>query len=234
MPRLNYIDRPPRLQPELPTGEYNIPAPPQFQENGNQVLIQASLPLVTIIGYIAIATFGQSRNMLMMIPMVLSVVASTMLAIYTNQSVSKKRKAIEAAYKQRISELHKEMQSYHEMQRIYYNYNYPNPEMTLEIAKDLNRPAEERIEDSRGGSRLWERHPDDVDFARIRLGTGTLPSTVIYKAPQMQEFGDDTLTREATRLAETSRYVTDVPVTIPLRQADKKDDEAPGETADQN
>ena len=41
------------------------------------LLIQASLPLVTIIGYIAIASFGQSRNMLMMIPMVLSVVAST-------------------------------------------------------------------------------------------------------------------------------------------------------------
>ncbi len=231
MPRLNYIDRPPRLQPELPTGEYNIPAPPQFQESGNQVLIQASLPLVTIIGYIAIATFGQSRNMLMMIPMVLSVVASTLLAVYTNQTVSKKRKAIEAAYKQRISELYKEVQSFHEMQRIYYNYNYPNPEMTLEIARDLSRPAEERIEDSRGGSRLWERHPDDVDFARIRLGTGTLPSTVIYKAPQMQEFGDDTLTRDATRLAETSLFVTDVPVTIPLRQGDKKDDEAPGETA---
>ena len=221
MPRQNYIDRPPRLQPELPTGEYTIPTPPQFQDSGNQMLIQASLPIVTIIGYIVIATFGQSTNMLMMIPMALSVVASTFLAIYTNQNNQKKRKATEAAYQQRISELHKEMQSYHEMQRIFYNYNYPNPEMTLEIAKDINRSSEERIEDSRGGSRLWERHPEDVDFARIRLGTGTLPSTVIYKLGQTNQFGDDMLVRDASRLAESSLYVTDVPVTIPLRQGQK-------------
>lgn len=231
MPKQNYIDRPPRLQPELPTGEYNIPTPPQFQDSGNQMLIQASLPIVTIIGYIVVASFGQSSNMLMMIPMGLSVVASTFLAIYTNQNNQKKRKATEAAYQQRISELHKEMQSYHEMQRIFYNYNYPNPEMTLEIAKDISRPSEERIEDSRGGSRLWERHPDDVDFARIRLGTGTLPSTVVYKLAQTNQFGDDKLIRDAARLAESSLYVTDVPVTIPLRQGQKDEVADPTEAA---
>ena len=39
----------------------------------------------------------------------------------------KQREEAEAAYKRRISELRRKMESEHEQQRIYYFYNYPDP-----------------------------------------------------------------------------------------------------------
>ena len=58
-----FIDRPPRIQPELPFDEIEIPSPPEKEEGGYSQLIQVSLPLLTIIGYVLIATLGGSgRN----------------------------------------------------------------------------------------------------------------------------------------------------------------------------
>ena len=45
-----YIDRPPRIQPELPEGKREIPQPPSLNIPAYDVLIQSALPLVTIIG----------------------------------------------------------------------------------------------------------------------------------------------------------------------------------------
>ena len=44
------IDRPPRIQPELPFDEIEIPGPPEKDEAGWARLIQVGLPLLTIIG----------------------------------------------------------------------------------------------------------------------------------------------------------------------------------------
>ena len=78
-----YIDRPPRIQPELPSAEIKIPAPPEKENAGMSRLIQVALPLLTIIGYILISTVGgQGRSPLMMLSMALSVVASTFFSIY--------------------------------------------------------------------------------------------------------------------------------------------------------
>src|SRR5688572_19376560 len=78
---VQYIDRPPRIQPELPTEEREIPAPPDTEEKGGRFPVQALLPLVTIIGYVLISATGQGRNLMLMIPMGLSVVASTVFAV---------------------------------------------------------------------------------------------------------------------------------------------------------
>ena len=49
-----YIDRPPRIQPELPSDEIEIPPPPEKENTGMSRLIQVALPLLTIVGYILI------------------------------------------------------------------------------------------------------------------------------------------------------------------------------------
>ena len=49
---LEYIDRPPRVQPELTTGEVKIPKPPEPKEGGLQAFLSLLLPLITIFGFI--------------------------------------------------------------------------------------------------------------------------------------------------------------------------------------
>ena len=168
-----YIDRPPRVEPQIPAGTFNIPNPPDNEQNFGQLLQQAFLPMIMILGYILASVFGQSRNMLMMIPMMLSVIATVALAIYTNVQERKQREAAEAAYKRRISELRRKMESEHEQQRIYYFYNHPDPEKTLGMAADLDRESNIREEEVRSGTRLWERRPKDHDFMYLRLGIST-------------------------------------------------------------
>jgi len=210
-----FIDRPPRIEPELPSGSFEIPNPPDKPDSAGQMLQQAFLPMVMIMGYVITSMFGGGRNMLMMIPMALSVVATIALAIYTNIQEKKETEAADAAYKRRIGELRRKMESEHEQQRIYYFYNYPNPEKTLGIASDLDRPVDMRMEEIRSGTRLWERRPKDHDFLYLRLGIGTRQSTVVYKV-SANEKPDNPLMREATRLAEDSRLLYGVPVTIPI------------------
>ena len=47
------INRPPRIQPDLPQEEVEIPPPPVEDQQG-QPLIQTFLPLITIIGYVIV------------------------------------------------------------------------------------------------------------------------------------------------------------------------------------
>jgi len=210
-----FIDYPPRIEPQLPSGTFTIPNPPDTKVDFKQMLQQAALPMVMIMGYILASFFGKGSNMLMMIPMFLSVIATISLAVYSNIEDRKQIQEAEAAYKRRISELRRKMESEQEQQRIYYYTNYPNPEKTLGIANDINQPPTSRDEEIRSGTRLWERRPKDHDFMYLRLGISARQSTVIYKISD-NEKTESPLMREATRLAEDSRLLYDVPVTIPF------------------
>ncbi|MCB2179505.1 hypothetical protein KQH54_00115 [bacterium] len=213
-----YIDRPPRIEPELPSGNFTIPNPPDMEDNPGQVLSQAFLPMMMIFGYILVSLLGQGRNLTMMIPMLLSVVGSVSLAVYSYTQDKKKREEAEAAYRRRISELRRKMESEQEQQRIYYFHNYPEPDKNLDIAADLHRTDDARKEEIRSGTRLWERRPTDHDFMHLRLGLSSRQSTVTYKISQSEK-PENSLMLDAMRLAEDSRLLFDVPVTIPLYQA---------------
>lgn len=210
-----YIDRPPRVEPALPSGSYPIPTPPETEINAGRLLQEAFMPLIMIMGYVIAAMFGGGRNMTMMIPMMLSMGVAVGLSIYTHFQERKNLDEAKAAYIRRISELRRKMESEHEQQRIYYYYNYPEPEKTLGIAADVDRPTDAQEEDIRSHTRLWERRPQDHDFLYLRLGISTRESTVIYKISENEKV-ESPLMREATRLAEDSRLLYNVPVTIPI------------------
>ena len=212
-----YIDRPPRIEPELPSGVNSIPNPPDVEDNPGDMLAQAFLPVVMVFGYIVVAMMGQSRNLLVMVPMILSIVASIGLVFYTRSRETKKRRELASMYLRRLSELRRKMESEHQQQRIYFYYNYPNPETTLGIANDLERLPNERQEEIRSGTRLWERRPTDHDFLHLRLGISTQPSTVIYKASDTEKTNSP-LNQEAIRLANDSQLIRNVPVTVSVFQ----------------
>ncbi len=223
-----FTNRPPRIQPELPVEDVIIPNPPA-SESGSQSLIQVALPMITIIGYVIVSASGQGRSMILLIPMGLSVVASTAVAIWSFIKTSREDRERRRAYAQRLAEMRKDMTTAHDIQRAFYLTNYPDPDTVLQIAGDRSS--------KRFGLRLWERRTFDGDFGAVRLGIGTRPSTVLYKLQAVTDGEEDPQLKDALKLQEDSRYVRDVPVTIPLRrfmtgemEAPKDDEkEVPGE-----
>ena len=204
-----FTNRPPRIQPELPYGEVTIPQPPASETSGRQQLIQVALPLITIIGYVIVSASGQGRSMLLLIPMGMSVVASTTVALLAFIRNSRLEAEKKRAYQLRLIELRKEMIASHDIQRGFYLHNYPEPEIVLQIAADRENKV--------NGLRLWERRTTDSDFGAVRLGIGTRPSTVRYALTAGSPAEDDPQLKDALKLQEDSRFVSDVPITIPLR-----------------
>ncbi|GIK27743.1 MAG: hypothetical protein IT298_10415 [Chloroflexi bacterium] len=205
------INRPPRIQPDLPQAEFEVPPPPEL-ELGNITLIQSFLPLITIIGYVIVSATGSGRNLALIIPMGLSVVASSGLAFWTYIRETREQQRQRESYEARLATLRREMEGYHDQQRTFYYYNYPNMERVLAIAENQERGTK----DNRSGTRLWERRTTDPDFGAVRLGVGTQPSTVKYTF-QAEANNEDPMMYAAMKLAEDSLNVTDIPVAIPLR-----------------
>lgn len=201
-----YLDRPPRIQPELPTGTVEIPEPPR--EDNAPPPWQLAVPLVTILAYVLLSLGGGGTNIAFLLPMALTVIISTGIAVYNTLSAIQRRRRARADYLRRLIALRREMVASHQRQRAYYEYNYPPIEVTLDIRGER---------DNRGGSRLWERRPDDGDFGEVRIGIGTRPSTVAYTLGGEGD-GASPLLRDAERLQSDSRYLDNAPITLPLYQ----------------
>lgn len=205
----HYVDRPPRIQPELPTGKVDIPPPPKRNDN-QQPLWQAAVPIITILGYVLVSGSGSGSNLLFVIPMALSVFISTGITLYNAAAAWRTQRAKEVTYRRRLIELRREMVAAHGRQRTFYEYNYPAPSVVLELRGDSL--------DNRSGPRLWERRSSDEDFGVVRLGRGARKSTVNYVVAKQGDNDENPLQPEAERLEQDSQYVTDVPITVPLYQ----------------
>ena len=226
MPKPLVIDRPPRIQPELPFDEVEIPSPPDKGQSGWEQLAQMALPLVTILAFVFLAGGGGGRSALMIIPMGLAVVASAGLGIFTY--LRQKRIAAEAlrAYEERLVELNKQMHVYHDMQRRFYHFNYPDIQNIFRLVKSARTEVEKADRTLRADTRLWERRTSDEDFGVIRLGIGALPSTVVFRFNKSDDLNDPQV-RQALKLEQDARFVDDIPVIISLRKPFENDQ--PGE-----
>jgi type VII secretion EssC-like protein len=172
-------------------------------------LAQLALPLITIIGYILVSGAGGrgGGGILFVLPMALSIVASAALAFYTFRRNRKIDLEKQAAYARKLFEMRNDMVASHDKQRYFYLYNHPDPDEAIRLAGGR---------DGGPDTRLWERRTSDKDFGTIRIGIGSKPSTVIYKASGGQNADAEQL-EEVNKLAADSRIVTDIPITIPLR-----------------
>jgi len=211
------IDRPPRIQPKLPVETIEIPTPPQPGPSALAQLLQMGLPLVTMLAFVFMMVFSGARSTpWMVLPMVLMVLSSAGIAIYSYVKEKRDRAAAEAAYQARLIEMNRDMHNYHDQQRRFYVYNYPDRPALARIVRDARWEMDKNKRTLRGNTRLWERRTTDDDFGVLRLGMGTLPSTVTYVL-KSTELHDDPLTRAALKLQEDSRFVAHIPVIISLR-----------------
>lgn len=189
-------------------------------------MAQVALPMVTVVGFLLVAVFSSGRGggaAMFILPMFFAIIATAAFSWYMHKREEARLARQRAAYRERLLEMRREMTDQHELQRLFYHYNYPDNDTILRAAEDIHREPDRQEVSIRSGSRLWERRPDDEDFGFIRLGIGTLPSTTIYQFSSPENFDDD-LTREAMRLDTDSRFVTDAPVAVALRPFPKKEE----------
>ena len=113
-----YIERPPRIQPELPRREVDIPTPPAIDRSGVGELIQMALPLLTVVGFVMVAVMGGSgASPLMVLPMSLTVLAATGYAIYSFRRERRQRQAERAAYVEQLTTMRRDMVAAQRAQR---------------------------------------------------------------------------------------------------------------------
>ena len=204
---VEYVDRPPRIQPELPIGEVQIPSPPEPTKSADGGIMSLIMPLITIIGFLFVSGSG---NILFIIPMGLAMLLSVGANIFGSGSEKKIYAAKKKAYTETLAELRQEMTRSHNVQRLFYQHNFPDIPSVIDIAA--------RTEVSRFGSRLWERRPTDEDFGFVRLGLGNRPSTVVYKVSTTGSSGAETpLQKDAQQLSLDSQILEGAAITIPLR-----------------
>src|SRR5437867_2692858 len=107
--QLIVVDRPPRIQPDLPLGTFKIAQPPERDSQAMRRLLQLALPLVTVIGFGAVSmTSSGNRGPITAIVMSLSVLGASALSLFSYLQDKKKQAEVEKAYAARIVTLNKE------------------------------------------------------------------------------------------------------------------------------
>ncbi|HRE29291.1 MAG TPA: hypothetical protein PK954_21780, partial [Anaerolineales bacterium] len=137
---IEYIDRPPRVQPELPVAQVPIPAPPSRTGAGGQDIVQMILPLITIVGFVAVSGTG---NLLLILPMGGAMLLSVAYSIYQAWRAGQIYKLKEKQYKDTLVELRQDMNRQHNAQRLHYRFNYPDVSTLLDVA-GASYPAERK------------------------------------------------------------------------------------------
>lgn len=126
---------------------------------------------------------------------------------YLFQGSKHKKEKLELthAYRNYIGQLEEELTRQHERRRTVLLRGAPSPQDCAGWPRARNR-------------RLWERTPTDRDFMSIRIGTGTVPSGYVLKAPK-QGLTADPMLEQAVKLAQKSLYLHDGPVSCTCRES---------------
>src|SRR5690242_13112059 len=114
--QLLIVDRPPRIQPELPAASIEIPAPPPRNRQGMRALLQLALPLVTIIGFSAVSMGGRGGPLTAII-MAFSVLGASAVSLFSFLQDRKEQAEREKEYAARLVEMNREMARAHDQQR---------------------------------------------------------------------------------------------------------------------
>ncbi len=206
------FQRAPRIYPNLPGGEIEIPAPPSPPSEPKTMLVSVLLPAALAVGMLVatVVTMAASQMMMAVLSLGFMGVSSLVsLVNYVSQKREHKRATTErlAQYRAMLENKRRQMEALRDQQLS--ASREADPEPTECVARAQRRD-----------SRLWERSPHDEDFLRLRVGTGRRPFLVNIKAPKLEEAGrPDPLAADALKLRGAFAEVDDAPVVLPLAEA---------------
>ncbi|MBN1179097.1 MAG: type VII secretion protein EssC [Anaerolineae bacterium] len=199
------FNRMPRIQEPLPEGEVKLPGPPAIAPAPMMGWLQALLPLAGL--FVMIGVYGGLRGdwrlALPMLAMSGFSMAGSIAGRLARRKHARERAARdEAAYADALQLKRAELDAARqEQQRV---RTTTDPDLPTLLARAAGRDP-----------RLWARRPSDGDFLCLRLGTGSLPSSVTVSAPH-PAMPDPRLDPAHTLETEYAR-VPNVPVTADLR-----------------
>ncbi len=201
------FQRSPRIIPDLPQGEIEIPAPPTQPSPPSNSVMLVLLPIVLAAG--ALAAVGYLTHMGAMlwfsIPMMLvSGVASVATHLFQKRKTKEEIKKRKEEYSKLLKDYGERLEKLRVSQQRIMLSNDPSPEECLTRVSTLDR-------------NLWAREPGDKDFLSVRVGIGSGDLSVSVKAPRVSnQLEPDPLVVSAQKLADSFRTVTDVPLCLPL------------------
>ena len=205
MSRTTQFNRMPRIQEPLPRAEIRIPSPPSVIPQPRPIWIQMLLPLVGL--FVMVALYGFLRgDWTLALPMAamsgVSVVASLLGTVARRRDHRQQVEDSLRAYRDILDRHRDELESLRAQETCVRISTDPDSESLLSRVRTRHR-------------RLWERRPDDPDFLHLRLGLGSLPSSVRVHPPSSGMSSPEL--DAAQSLAEDFRHVPEVPVRVDLK-----------------
>lgn len=205
-PPYPYIQRSPRLMPEMPEGEKAIPNPPSAASKPTISWLGILLPpiMMSIISIIT-AVIGKSTHMLLSFSMTfVSVIVSISQYISQNKKFKDDTELRSKKYGEIIHSIRKELEIAREQQKKGMLIMNPDPTECIRRVETIDR-------------RLWERTPQFNDFLSARIGIGTAPLAIkINVQSQPLSIDSDPLMSEPQKLYDEFSLVSDIPVCVPL------------------
>jgi S-DNA-T family DNA segregation ATPase FtsK/SpoIIIE len=209
MPSPPIFQRAPRLLPEMPTGEVEIPPPPPAPTAPSVGLFSILLPAVFSVGAVlaVLLTVQGSGSLLLTLVSFgfMGVTSLTSLGSYWGQRRGYRRamRERERQYRAMLADHRQTLTKQRDQQVGAMMQSHPEP-------ADCLARVEERDQ------RLWERGHDDADFLSVRLGLGEQPLAVTVKLPPASSATPDPLLLEARALATEFARVPGMPARLSL------------------
>ena len=207
--QLTHFNRAPRLQlPTVPETVVDIPAPPRTGDLREPNTLVTLIPVMGI-GVMALLyvlrAFDSPNTLFSVVPLLFLAgftIGGTILAQrWRRRDNTRQQQAAILAYIRLLEQKRGQLQAGQDAQINILAANFPPPDEALNRAL-VRHPA------------LWERRPEDPDFAALRLGVGRIPSIVQAKlgTTDSSESG-----LRAQTLAEAYRYLDPAPIVASLQ-----------------
>lgn len=210
IPSANF-NRPPRLQlQDVPQDTIDLPLPPRPNDSGEQGWLMTILPVMGItvmaLFYLLISFSGNRNGSLFALPLLVLAGITFIGTIITQRGrryQNEQRQAEgELNYIRTLARKHAQIHASHNAQYAIMRRNYPPMETVFDLALSRDR-------------QLWERRPDDPDYAIMRLGTGRLASRIRVHLPDPDSY--NALYQQAVQIADTYQFLDNAPITASLR-----------------
>lgn len=164
------FNRPPRFVPQVPGGQFRLPAAPTKPE-------KSAIPLATVLllpavsALIGILTTGNWKFIFLAL-------VSPLAALLTQFGSNRRRRLSFGeqlrTYQEKLARVRADIDAAVLEEQRARRYAYPDPALIGRIA-------------ALPGERLWERRWRDDDFLALRVGTSSVPSAVRVEDPALDE-----------------------------------------------
>lgn len=198
----------PRLREELPSEVIEIQSPPSIggkpEVSWLNILLQPVLTVVVMLGICFFVT-GAKTMLYFSVPMT---AIGALMSVVRYKSEIKKYKNTEHLridkYSEYMDDQVKNIEHLIKEQKRILNNENPATLQCLHLAAGPERT-------------LWNRRYRDMDFMTLRIGSGTVPTTISIKAPkQMLSLEVDTLSLQPNEVADKYAEVEGCPITVDL------------------